>query len=106
MQKPGFQNQKRWIEPIAFYINSFAKYYHDRQRYDDERKVLQVMHDFLDSRGRSWHLRMIKNLVLDQKHDEALSLIKEFKRKISQNLMKHMYQRVFYCGPRENRKKR
>jgi hypothetical protein len=90
MQKPGFQNQTRWIEPIAFYINSFAKYYHDRERYSDERKVLQVMHDFLDARGRKWHLRMIKNLVLDQKHEDALSLLKFLKEKSPNSYETHV----------------
>jgi tetratricopeptide (TPR) repeat protein len=90
MQKPGFQSQNRWIEPIAFYINSFAKYYRDRQHYGDERKVLQVMHDFLGSGGRKWHLRMIGNLVLDQKHDEALSLLKVLKEKFPKSYETHV----------------
>ena len=90
MQKPGFQNQTRWIEPIAFYINSFAKYYHDRQRYGDEKKVLQVMHEFLDARGRNWHLRMIENLVSDQKHNEALSLLKFLKEKSPKSYETHV----------------
>ena len=90
MKKPGFQYQRRWIEPIAFYINSFAKYYHDRQRYDDERKVLQVMHEFLDSRGPNWYLRMIKNLVLDQKQNEALSLLKNLKEKFPKSYEAHL----------------
>ncbi|PIQ97132.1 MAG: hypothetical protein COV67_05865 [Nitrospinae bacterium CG11_big_fil_rev_8_21_14_0_20_56_8] len=68
---PGVQRDSDWINKIAFYVPSFALYYHDRGQYGKERGALQVMFDFLGQRGPDWRLRMVDNLVLDGKPDEA-----------------------------------
>lgn len=73
LRQPGIQTEGPWIAPIAFYINSFAKYFHAKKRYEEERKVLHVMNEFLDVHGLGWNLRMIENLLSVQKISEARS---------------------------------
>lgn len=64
---PGIQNESIWIQKVSYYIPSFAEYYHSAGYYKEERKVLKVMHEFLGNRGVAWHLKVVDNLILDEK---------------------------------------
>lgn len=66
LKKPGIEKTE-WINKVAFYIPSFAMYYHDKQRYADERAALKLMYEFLGQRGADWRFQMIDNLILDGK---------------------------------------
>ena len=64
IRKPRIHNAE-WITKMAFFIESFASYFHEAGRYGDERAVLKLMHDFLGQRGLDWLFRMTDNLILD-----------------------------------------
>jgi tetratricopeptide (TPR) repeat protein len=68
---PGIQNETTWIRKVSYHIPSFADYFHSKGYYKEERKVLKVMHEFLGNRGVAWYLKVVDNLILDDKLEVA-----------------------------------
>ncbi len=74
LKKPGFQRGSKWIRKIAYFLTSFSNHFHATKKYDEEREVLKILYDFLGHRDADWHLKMLDNLVLDDKKKEARRL--------------------------------
>jgi hypothetical protein len=68
---PGIQDEPTWIQKVSYYVPSFAAYFHSAGYYKEEREVLNVMREFLGQGGLIWHLKVIENLILDEKPIEA-----------------------------------
>jgi tetratricopeptide (TPR) repeat protein len=68
---PGIQNESTWIQKIAYYIPSFAAYFHSAGYYKEEMEVLTVMREFLGLGGAAWYFQMVNNLILQEKLEEA-----------------------------------
>nr|NIQ00105.1 hypothetical protein [Nitrospinaceae bacterium]NIR54208.1 hypothetical protein [Nitrospinaceae bacterium]NIS84623.1 hypothetical protein [Nitrospinaceae bacterium]NIT81418.1 hypothetical protein [Nitrospinaceae bacterium]NIU43702.1 hypothetical protein [Nitrospinaceae bacterium] len=80
LKKPGIMLDRVWITKIAYYVPSFARFYHDKKRYAEERAALRVMYEFLGQRGPDWHFQWIDNLVLDGKLEQARSALAALQR--------------------------
>ena len=58
--------RKRWITAPAFFLKSFAMYYHDTGQYAREREVLEIIFNFLGKKhAATWNFRLLDNLLLD-----------------------------------------
>ncbi len=79
-RKPGFQRESKWIQKVAYFLISFANQFHASKNYDEEREVLKVLYDFLGHKGADWHLKMVDNLILDDKKKEARRLWKKMRK--------------------------
>lgn len=71
LKKPGIQLDTEWVNKPAYFIPSFAGYYHDKGMYEDEWKVLRVMRDFLGTQSPEWWLKAVENRLLSGKLSEA-----------------------------------
>ncbi len=67
---PGIFNTE-WILKVTFYIPSFAAYYHNTGRYQEERDVLKLTYEFLGLRGLDWQFKQVDNLILDGQVKQA-----------------------------------
>jgi tetratricopeptide (TPR) repeat protein len=68
---PGIQNDSLWIQKVSFYIPSFAEYFHSAGYYKEERATLLLMKEFLGHGGVTWDFKMIDNLILEGRLEEA-----------------------------------
>jgi tetratricopeptide (TPR) repeat protein len=68
---PGFQYEFKWIQKVSFYIPSFAAYFHSAGYYKEEMEALILMREFLGRGGVDWYLKVVDNLILDGKQEEA-----------------------------------
>jgi tetratricopeptide (TPR) repeat protein len=68
---PGIQKETTWIQKVSFYIPSFAAYFHSAGYYKEEMEALTVMREFLGLGGAAWYFKMVNNLILQGKLEEA-----------------------------------
>ena len=87
---PGIQNESAWINKVSYYIPSFAAYFHSAGYYKEEREALMVMHEFLGQRGVAWHLKMVDNLILDGKLEDARKKWETMKNKFPDFFATHL----------------
>jgi len=62
---------KEWVTKVSFFIPSFARHYHARGMYAEERKALALLFEFLGQKTPDTYLMFVDNLVLDGRADEA-----------------------------------
>ncbi|KMP12694.1 hypothetical protein UR09_00425 [Candidatus Nitromaritima sp. SCGC AAA799-A02] len=70
-RKPGLLRDWGWTTKVSFYLVSFARYYHDRRLFPQERQALNLAHEALGHPERDYLPRMIDNLILDGKIEDA-----------------------------------
>jgi len=87
---PGIQNESMWIQKVSFYIPSFAAYFHSAGYYKEEREALMVMYEFLGQRGPGWHLKMVDNLTLDGKPEEARKKLEPMRKHFPEFFATHL----------------
>jgi len=82
---PGIQNESRWILKVSYFIPSFAAYFHSAGYYKEEMEVLIVMREFLGQGGVDWYLKVVDNLTLDGKLEEARTKLKTMRKFFPEN---------------------
>jgi tetratricopeptide (TPR) repeat protein len=87
---PGIQNESRWILKVSYFIPSFAAYFHSAGYYKEEREALMVMYEFLGQRGPGWHLKMVDNLTLDGKPEEARKKLEPMRKHFPEFFATHL----------------
>ena len=88
-RQPGLLRDWTWSSKVAFYLESYAQYCHDRGWFPLERRILNLMEGAVGSRGPGFQLNRIDNLV----RDEQLPVAR--KQWLS---MKQMYPEHFQTG--------
>ncbi len=89
MGKPGIYKTE-WINKISFYAPSFAAYYHQNKRYENEREVLQLMNQFLGQGGIDWQFMLIDNLILDRKLTAAKEKLEILQTRFPNHFKTHL----------------
>ncbi len=90
LKKPGLQRESKWIKKIIFYLPSFANHFHATGRYEEEREVLKILYDFLGLRGPDWYLKMVDNLVLDNKRNEGRLQLEKMRKYFPENFQTYL----------------
>ena len=66
MQREGTVD-KKWLSAPAFFLKSFAMYYHDTGQYAHERDVLDIIFNFLGEKyDAGWNFKLLDNLLIDR----------------------------------------
>ena len=72
LSRPNSSRDIDWLNNPKVWIYSMREYFHDIQRYDLEREVLETIGRFLgQTNNRQWHLEYIDNLISDQRLGKA-----------------------------------
>ena len=103
LRKPGIERTE-WITKISFYIPSFARYYHAKGRYADERVALKLMHDFLGQRGLPWLSQMTDNLIQDRKLSLAEAHLEMMRERFPNHYETHLAQGLLHFANAEYEK--